>query len=403
MKSFNDLTQPEILALAISSEEEDGRIYADFAEGLREHHPDTAHVFSDMAAEENDHRRMLIDLYVSKFGSHIPLIRRQDVRGFVQRKRLWQVRLQGLWLLALPTNCRRIALGPMRLAVLATTFIIPLFISARAAFGADQVHDEIQVYNAEIASVGQWTYQQHLNYAAIGQTQPEVPGGFSSNHALQGTPEFAYGLTDWWEAGFYLPFAVNGDSQFLSDGAKIRSLFVVPDAAKRSFFYGVNFELGYELPRFSSVPWNLEIRPIIGVRNKEWEFIVNPIVDVGFGSNGEADFAPAVRLARNLGEDRFIGLEYYADFGKIGSFLPLQQQNQQLFAVTDFKISKIDVELGAGYGFTPGSDRFTLKAIFGYAFPAPNSSAQDNTSPSSLKMGTPSRPLPNAWTLNSAN
>jgi rubrerythrin len=83
VKSFNDLTQPEILALTISSEEEDGRIYADFADGLREHRPDTAHVFSDMAAEENDHRRMLIDLYASKFGSHIPLIRRQDVRGFV--------------------------------------------------------------------------------------------------------------------------------------------------------------------------------------------------------------------------------------------------------------------------------------------------------------------------------
>jgi hypothetical protein len=66
------------------------------------------------------------------------------------------------------------------------------------------VHDEIQVYNAEIAEVGQWTYQQHLNYAAIGQTQPEFPGGFTSNHSLQGTPEFAYGLTDWWEAGFYL-------------------------------------------------------------------------------------------------------------------------------------------------------------------------------------------------------
>jgi erythrin-vacuolar iron transport family protein len=96
MKSFDDLTQPEILALAISSEEEDGRIYADFAEGLRENHPDTAQVFSDMAAEENDHRRMLIDLYASKFGRHIPLVRRQDVRGFVQRKRLWQVRLQGI-------------------------------------------------------------------------------------------------------------------------------------------------------------------------------------------------------------------------------------------------------------------------------------------------------------------
>ncbi|GAC1440939.1 MAG: hypothetical protein NVSMB58_38040 [Terriglobales bacterium] len=96
MKSFEQLTEQEVLALAISSEEEDGRTYADFAEGLREEHPDTAKVFSDMAGEEDEHRRALIDLYSSKFGNHIPLVRRQDVRGFVQRKKLWQVRLQGI-------------------------------------------------------------------------------------------------------------------------------------------------------------------------------------------------------------------------------------------------------------------------------------------------------------------
>lgn len=285
----------------------------------------------------------------------------------------------------------------------AAAILLPLCSSAGAAFGADQVHDEIQVYNAEIAGVGQWTYQQHLNYAGIGQSQPGVPGGFSSNHALQGTPEFAYGITDWWEAGFYLPFAVSGDGQFLSDGAKIRSLFVVPDAARRSFFYGINFELGYELPRFSSIPWAFEIRPIIGVRNSEWEFIVNPIVDVSFGPGGEADFAPAVRLARNLGENRFIGLEYYADFGKIGSFLPPQQQSQQLFLVADFKVSKVDVELGAGYGFTAGSDRFVLKAILGYAFPVPGKNGGEDSTPTPLKMGTPSRSLQGAWMPNPAN
>ena len=98
---------------------------------------------------------------------------------------------------------------------------------------------------------------------------------------------------------------------------------------------------------------------MIGVRNKEWEFIVNPIVDVSFGPPGEADFAPAARLARNLKEDRFIGLEYYSDFGKIDNFLPLQQQSQQLYAVTDFKVKTVDVELGVGYGFTSGSDRLT--------------------------------------------
>ncbi|MGA8688442.1 MAG: hypothetical protein WB662_00680 [Methyloceanibacter sp.] len=237
------------------------------------------------------------------------------------------------------------------------------------ARATDEVHDEIQVYNAEIAEVGQWTIEQHLNYAWVGQTQPEFPGGLISNHSLQGTPELAYGITDWWEAGFYAPFAVTDSGQFLSDGGKIRSLFVVPDAAKRDFFYGVNFELSYEMPSFAPTRYALEIRPIIGVRNEEWEFIVNPIVDSSFGAAGEADFAPELRLARNLGQDRFIGIEYYADLGQIGNFLPLNEQSHQVFAVTDFKLSKFDVELGIGYGLTSGSDRLVTKAIIGYAFP----------------------------------
>jgi rubrerythrin len=91
MKAFKDLSEREILALAISNEEEDGRVYADFAEGLRDNYPDTALMFQDMAMEEGEHRRVLIDLFVSKFGNHIPFIRRSDVRGTVQRKRLWQV------------------------------------------------------------------------------------------------------------------------------------------------------------------------------------------------------------------------------------------------------------------------------------------------------------------------
>lgn len=266
-----------------------------------------------------------------------------------------------------------------------------LTVMSRPAVAVDEVHDEIQVYNAEIAELGQWTYEQHLNYAAVGQTQPVVPGGFYSNHSLQGTPEFAYGLTEWWEPGLYLPFAITGNGEVLSDGFKIRNLFVVPDAAKRNFFYGINFELGYELPDFSPTPWNLEIRPIIGVRNSQWEFIANPIVDVGFGPGGQADFAPALRLARNLGEDRFIALEYYADFGQIGDFLPLAQQNQQLYAVTDFKVHTLNVELGAGYGFTPGSDRLVFKVIIGYAFPVPGKSADNDNSTTPLAMGTPSR------------
>ncbi len=96
MRDFSDLTEREILALAISSEEDDGRIYTDIAEELRADYPATAHVFTEMAAEEGEHRRKLIELYQQKFGEHIPLIRRHDVRGFISRRPIWQIRPLGL-------------------------------------------------------------------------------------------------------------------------------------------------------------------------------------------------------------------------------------------------------------------------------------------------------------------
>jgi len=96
MRNFDELTEREVLALAISSEEEDGRIYGDFSERLRVDYPASAKVFHDMAAEEGEHRRMLIDIYREKFGEHIPLVRRQDVRGFITRKPVWQSAALGL-------------------------------------------------------------------------------------------------------------------------------------------------------------------------------------------------------------------------------------------------------------------------------------------------------------------
>ncbi len=96
MKRFDDLSEPEVLALAISNEEEDSRVFADFAHSLAEEYPATATMFADMAAEEGEHRRQLIDTFVARFGGHIPLIRRQDVRGNVARKPHWQVRAAGV-------------------------------------------------------------------------------------------------------------------------------------------------------------------------------------------------------------------------------------------------------------------------------------------------------------------
>ena len=96
MKRFSELSEPEIVALAITNEEEDSRIYRGFAEGLREKFPASAKVFDEMAEEEVRHRTMLFDLYRSKYGEYLPLIRRQDVKGFIPKKPLWLMRPLGL-------------------------------------------------------------------------------------------------------------------------------------------------------------------------------------------------------------------------------------------------------------------------------------------------------------------
>lgn len=96
MRSFDSLSEKEILALAISLEEEDERIYADYAEGLRTQFSASAAVFDGMGEEESSHRARLLELYHTRFGDHIPLIRRQDVRGFVHRRPTWLVKPLGL-------------------------------------------------------------------------------------------------------------------------------------------------------------------------------------------------------------------------------------------------------------------------------------------------------------------
>src|ERR1700738_321077 len=96
LKKFKDLSEREILALAIASEEEDGRIYGEFADALRESYPATAQMFEGMHEEEAGHRDRLIEMFRKRFGEHIPLIRRENVKGFLRRNPTWLVRPLGV-------------------------------------------------------------------------------------------------------------------------------------------------------------------------------------------------------------------------------------------------------------------------------------------------------------------
>jgi hypothetical protein len=282
-----------------------------------------------------------------------------------------------------------------RLARLALPWAFGALLSTTSA-GPASAADEIQVYNASIAEVGQFTIQQHLNYIPLGIKEPPFPGGLISNNSLNGTPEFAYGLTDWWEVGLYLPFAIR-DQIFYSNAFKLRTLFVSPHAAERTFFYGANFELSNETPPFAQTRFALEIRPIIGGRNTDYEFIVNPIVDVGFGRFGETHFAPAARVARKFDQDLYFGFEYYSDWGKFGDFKALGDQEHTLFAVTDFKLGVLDVNFGVGYGLTAASDRWVIKTILGYAFPVPGGNASSGERATTGPVNPMSRSTQRTW------
>jgi opacity protein-like surface antigen len=264
-----------------------------------------------------------------------------------------------------------------------------------AGASAARADDEIQVYNAEIADVGQWTGQHHFNYAIVGRKEPDFPGGLIPNHTLNATPEFAYGVTNWFEAGFYVPWAIDKDG-YHSNAMKLRTLFVTPDAAKREFFYGLNLEYDYLMPKFADTRWGMEIRPIIGWRKGDYDFIINPIVDVSFGKNGEVTFRPNARFARNFGEDFALAIEYYTDLGPIGNFLPLREQAHNIYGVVDFKVDRFDVEFGVGYGLTsPGSDRWMTKLmITTNLYDTPSQESQSGKGPN--KMQTAKAPVKKA-------
>jgi hypothetical protein len=230
--------------------------------------------------------------------------------------------------------------------------------------------DEIQVYDATIADQGQFEVEFHNNFTPIGRKSADYPGGVVPDHALNGVPEFSYGVTDWFEAGLYLPvYTLTRDGHAELDSTKIRALFVSPYAAQRTFFYGINFELSYNAAHWEPSRLSGEVRPIAGLHLGDWDLIVNPILDTDFKGVGRLDFAPAERIALNLSAFWAVAVEHYADFGPFQQFHTVGQQSQTLFGVADFKQEdQYNVEFGIGHGFTHASDDVVLKLMIGLDF-----------------------------------
>jgi hypothetical protein len=224
--------------------------------------------------------------------------------------------------------------------------------------------DEIQVYDGGLAPVGTFNLTWHNNFTPSGLTAPAFPGAVVADKSWNGVPEWALGVTPWFEAGLYLPlYSRDKTSGFGLDGFKLRALFAVPHADDRRFFYGANFEFSINTHRWDATRFTSEIRPIIGWHLHPVDIIVNPIVDTAYDGLKNLEFVPAIRVAYNFTSGWTVAAEEYDDFGPIHAFAPRGDQVHQLYGVVDRSWRGWDIEGGIGVGLTDASDRLTLKLI----------------------------------------
>jgi hypothetical protein len=236
-----------------------------------------------------------------------------------------------------------------------------LLLSARPARAQT---DEIQVYDGGLAAPGIFNLTWHNNFTPRGLPTPAFAGAVVADRSWNGVPEWAYGVTRWFEAGLYMPlYTLDKNTGWGLDGFKLRALFAVPDADHRAFFYGANFEFSCNARRWDQNRFTSEIRPIIGWHRPPFDFIVNPIVDTAYDGFKNLEFVPATRIAYNPSTNWAIAAEEYDDFGPLRGFLRKGDQVHQFYAVVDRTGGLFDVEVGIGFGLTAASDGLTLKLI----------------------------------------
>ena len=250
-------------------------------------------------------------------------------------------------------------------------WLILLLLACLPALAAAQGNFEIQVYGSETVPPKSLMVELHSNYTAQGQTRT-IDGVYPTNHQEHETLELTQGINDWSEVGFYVfTSEQNGyGAQWVGD--HIRPRIRVPESWGWPVGVSLSMEIGYQRTVYSPDTWTWEIRPIIDKSIGRWYFAVNPALErtlhgpdvrEGFG------FAPSFKVGYDFTPVISGGIEYYADYGRIGDFAPVHDQQQQVFVVTDLNVSPVwEINFGVGLGATAGTDHLIFKLILGRRF-----------------------------------
>lgn len=250
-----------------------------------------------------------------------------------------------------------------------------LFVVLICLFGSlpvlAQGNYEIQVYGADTVPPKSTMVELHSNYTIHGQKN-QIDGVYPTNHQLHETIEITQGVNDWAEIGFYIFTSEQRGHGMQWVGDHIRPRVRVPDSWHWPVGVSLSTEIGYQRPVYSTDTWTWELRPIVDKTIGPWYLAFNPALertwhgpDVSQGMS----FAPGAKVGYDFTKEISGGVEYYADYGRLGSFDSLHEQQQQIFLVTDLNVSpKWELNFGVGVGPTAATDHLLIKAIVGRHF-----------------------------------
>jgi hypothetical protein len=230
---------------------------------------------------------------------------------------------------------------------------------------------EIQVYGADTEPPKSLMVELHSNFTPNGQKHL-IDGVYPTNHQQHETLELTTGINGWSEVGFYV-FTSEQDRHGVQwVGDHIRPRVRAPDSWHWPVGVSVSTEIGYQRAQYSPDTWTWEIRPIVDKAIGRWYFAVNPALERTFHGpdvKQGVGFSPGAKVGYDFSKVVSGGVEYYADYGRLGSFDSLHDQQQQIFLVTDLNVSpKWEINMGVGIGPTAATDHWIIKGILGRHF-----------------------------------
>ena len=253
------------------------------------------------------------------------------------------------------------------LAALITLAAFAIFVTPASA----QDNYEIQVYGADTVESGHTMVELHSNFTIDGSKQV-INGLYPTNHAEHETVEITHGFNDWFEVGFYIFTSARSGQGWQWVGDHIRPRFRIPEKWHWPVGVSLSNEIGYQRRQFSTDTWTWEMRPIIDQKVGRWYWSFNPTFDKsihGLSENQGFVFSPNFKFSYDFTPKIAGGLEYYGSLGPATDFLPVHQQQQQIFPAIDLNLApQWEVNFGLGVGLTGSTDHLILKGIIGYRF-----------------------------------